>query len=495
MSLSRRVFLGASGASAAALTLPGCMTTNAATGRRSYTGTYSAQDDVALGRKEHPKLLQAFGGEYNNRRLQSYVSQIGGRLSQHTEYKQFPYQFTLLNSPIVNAFALPGGFVYVSRGLLALGSNEAELAGVLAHELGHVNARHSAERMSAGQLASLGVMAGAIGASLLGLPAQSVAQLGQQVATMSIQSYSRKQEFEADTLGVRYMSRAGYDPEAMVTFLSTLREQSQVEAQSLGLKPGSVDQYNMMSTHPRTIDRVRAATEHARVERVASPRLGRQEYLSRIDGMLFGDDPSQGIVKGNSFVHPGLRFAFSVPEDFRINNSQERIVAQNRTGHTIVFDLAQMRAGDPGRHIRDEWAKGAEVADLERVQVDGSPAATGRARVSGKSGQADVRMLAIQRDTGSAYRFMFIAPVGQTQAIDAMARHTARSFNNLSSAEAAKVKPLRLQVRAASARDTVEGLSRSLPYGRMNPAWFRVLNDLSPREPLKARQPLKVIST
>ncbi|MEM7253996.1 MAG: M48 family metalloprotease [Pseudomonadota bacterium] len=495
MSLARREFLSGTAVGVAGLVLPGCVTTNEATGRRSYTVTFSVEDDIKLGRREHPKLVAAFGGEYENRRLQRYVSSMGKSLATHTEYQQFPYQFTVLNTPIVNAFALPGGYVYVSRGLFALASNEAELAGVVSHELGHVNARHSAERMSAGQLASIGVFAGAIGASILGLPAQSIAQLGQTVAAMSIQSYSRKQEFEADTLGVRYMSRGGYDPNAMVTFLSTLREQSQVEARSLGLEPGTVDKFNMMSTHPRTIDRVKAAMEHARVERAPNATLARDRYLATIDGILFGDDPAQGIVSGNTFVHPELRFRFAVPKDFRISNSRERVVAQNAKGYAIVFDFGKTQSNDMARHIRDEWAKDVEVAGLSRLKVDGAPAATGWTRLNGKRGQSDVRMLAIQRDRQSAYRFMVMVPAGQTKAMNRSAEVVANSFETLSANEASRIKPLVLRVRPAGSNDSVSRLSKPLPYGQMNPAWFRVLNDLGPRQEPKRRQPIKVIST
>jgi len=295
MKYDRRHFLAGAMASTALIGLSGYTTVNQATGRSSFTGLYSVEDDIKLGRQEHPKLVQQFGGEYENARLQRYIAETGKKLARGTEYQQFPYQFTLLNTPIVNAFALPGGYVYVSRGLMALASNEAEMAGVLAHELGHVNARHTAERLSAAQMAQLGMMLGAVGASALGL-GPGAAQVGQQIAMMSIQSYSRKQEFEADTLGVRYMSRAGYEPNAMVSFLSTLREQSIVDAKMRGLPPGSVDQFNMMSTHPRTKDRVEKAIQAAAVTRPDNPRIGRETYLANIDGMLFGDDPRQGLV-------------------------------------------------------------------------------------------------------------------------------------------------------------------------------------------------------
>ena len=492
---ARRRFLAALAGGAGLAALPGCVTTNVATGRRSYTGLYSVEDDIALGRREHPKLLQAFGGEYGDARLQAYVTRAGDRLAENTDYRQFPYSFTLLNSPIVNAFALPGGFVYITRGLMALASNEAEMAGVLSHELGHVNARHTAERLSAVQLTQLGLLAGALGANALGLPAD-VAKFGQTVAALSIQAYSRQQEFEADMLGVRYMSRAGYDPEAMITFLSTLREQSIVEARSLGLPPGRVDQFNMMSTHPRTMDRVREATAAAAVQRPARPRIGREEYLARINGMLFGDDPKQGIVLGTRFAHPELRFEFIVPDGFRIHNDPEQVVARDKAGAAVVFDIAPAKAGlSMVSYVTNQWAPNARLWDLEAVTVNGLQAGTGRAEGTAQQRPVDVRLVAIRRNPASVYRFMFISPRERTARLRTPFQRTTYSFKSLSKDEAAAIRPLRLLVVPARAGDTVERLAQGLPYGALNDAWFRVLNDLKPDERLRPDQPLKVIAS
>jgi predicted Zn-dependent protease len=492
MPLSRRTLLSAAGMAAVG-GLPGCVTTNPATGRQSFTGTYSPADDIRIGRQEHPKLVEAFGGVYEDPKLVRYVDGVGRRLARHAEFQQFPYTFTLLDSPVVNAFALPGGYVYVSRGLLALASNEAEMAGVVAHELGHVNARHTAERLSAQQMATFGVLAGAIGASLLGLPGDTVARLGQSIAALSVQSYSRQQEFEADTLGVRYMSRAGYDPDAMVTFLSTLREQSQLEARSLGLPPGKVDEYNMMSTHPRTVDRVREAQAAAAVQRPAAPRVAREEYLALIDGMVFGDDPSQGVTIGQRFVHPSLRFEFKVPPGFRIKNSPERVLAQDTSGAAVVFDLAPVRSRSLTQFVQREWAPSASLRQLETVRINGLDGATGWAQAKTQSGPATVRLLALRRDDRSAYRLMFIAPSARMGALDGAFKQTAYSFRHLSAAEAAKIKPLRLRVRRATGKDRVTRLARALPYGQLNDAWFRVMNDMPPGAEPRPQQSLKVV--
>ena len=496
MALSRRTVLEAGSASLAgcACAISGCGAPNIATGRSSFTGGYSPADDMRLGADEHPNILEAFGGEYQNARLQQYVDTVGRRLAAHTEYQQFSYRFTLLNSPIVNAFALPGGYVYVSRGLLTLASNEAELAGVLAHELGHVNARHSAERMGAQQLASIGVIASAIGASLLGLPGDSVARIGQTVATLAIQSYSREQELESDILGIRYMSRAGYDPDAMVSFLASMREQSQIEARSKGLPAGSVDQYNLMATHPRTVDRVRQAQAAAQEARPVNARIGRDDYLSLIDGMLFGDDPSQGFISGQRFVHPQMRFEFTAPPGFRLQNSPEQVVASDSRGAAVVFDIVQMqRAGNPGAYLQGEWAPRARLQDLEAITVNGLRAATARTTAQAQGAAVDVRLVALERDAGSVYRLMFLSPRARAGALEEEFRRTTYSFRTLNAAQAAEVRPLRLQVRAARPGERLDTLAAALPYGALNADWFRVLNDLEPGAPLPLGQPLKIV--
>lgn len=495
MNHHRRGFLAGACAAAACTGLAGCTTVNKATGRSSFTGLYSEEDDIKLGREEHGKIVKEFGGEYENRRLQGYVDRIGQNLAQHTEYEQFQYRFTILNTPIVNAFALPGGFVYVSRGLLALASNESELAGVVAHEIGHVTARHTAERITATQVSQLGLLAGAIGASVLGLPS-GIMQAGQSIAMVSIQSYSRSQELEADTLGIRYMSRAGYDPEGMVTFLSTLREQSQVEAQMQGLPPGKVDEFNIMATHPRTIKRVEEAMKAAATARPPSPRVGRNDYLNSIDGMLFGDDPSQGIVRGRLFQHPVLRFEFRVPEGFRIVNGQAQVVSRDNSGATILFDTARIqRSRDVATYLQNEWTPKTPLRDVEVINVNGAEAATGWVRTrSRQGGTTDLRGVAIRRDANSVYRFLFVTPANRSQQLAPQLRETTYSFRGLSKAEADRIQALRLLVVQARQGDTIGGLSRSLPYDRYNEAWFRLLNDLKPGDPLVAGNRIKVVA-
>jgi len=457
-------------------------------GRSALTGFTSIEQDVAVGQREQPKLLEAFGGAYENAKLQRYVDGIGKRLAARSENPNLPYTFSVANSPVVNAFALPGGPVTVTRGLVALCDSEAELAGVIGHEIGHVTARHSAERQGQQVLAGLGL-------AVLGIATGSrqVADLASVGAQAFLSNYSRQQELEADTLGARYLDRANYDVSAMASFLNTLGEQSRVEAATLGLE-GQVDQFNMMASHPRTADRVQAAIAAAEAVRQENPFIGRDEYLEIIDGMLFGDDPEQGIAIGTRFVHPGLRFEFTVPDGFRILNSPANVIARDPEGAIIVFDMAKSRTRDMRRYIAGEWAANARVAGVEAFTVNSLAAATGATRGTVNNQPMDVRFIAIAGAGQEVYRMMFATPPNRTASLGEDLRRTSYSFRRISEAEAARVEPLRLRVVRPAGGATVADLARGLPYGRFNEDWFRVLNQLPPGQRPQAKGRVKVVA-
>ncbi|MGH6720354.1 MAG: M48 family metalloprotease [Alphaproteobacteria bacterium] len=252
----------------------GC-TVNPATGQQEFT-VVGPEQEAAMGRAEHPKALEAFGGVYEEDiELNAYVAGVGARLRAVSELEDQPFTFTVLDSPVVNAFALPGGYVYVTRGLLALAATEAELAGVLAHEIGHVTARHTAQRVTTGLFASLG-------AAVLGAATgnQAVADLAQVGAAAYVQSFSREQELEADTLGVRYLVRAGYDPRAMASFLRSLELHGVFEATLAG-REGREPEASLFASHPRTAERIVLATDAAIAESglADEPFVGRDVHL------------------------------------------------------------------------------------------------------------------------------------------------------------------------------------------------------------------------
>ena len=463
--------------SLALVALAAC-TTNPATGRNSFTGFMSPQQELQIGAEEHPKILATFGGAYDDAGIAAYVDEVGQRLARNSDLPELKFTFTVLDSSIVNAFALPGGYVYVSRGLLALARNEAELAGVLAHEIGHVTARHSAQRYSQTIIAGLG--ANVLGA-VVGAPAGQLAQLG---AATYLSAYSRDQEFEADTLGVRYLSRTGYDSVAMATFLSQLQAEGALSARVSG-RANPADRFSLMSTHPRTGDRVAAAIQTAQTAGATGDYLGPVEYLRRINGVVYGDSPKQGFVRGREFAHPELGFRFEVPPGFTLSNGVRQVVARGPSDAIMSFDGApEPFGGRMTSYVHDVWAQNLSLGGLQALDIGGLDAATGSARIVRGNATMDLRLVAIRLDGDSIFRFAFLTLPALTERLSVLLRRTTFSFRRLTAAEAASLKPLRISIEAVDPGEDLDHFTARMALPRFQEEWFQVLNGLAP-----ARQP------
>lgn len=465
----------------------GCQTAPA-TGRTFFSGGLDAAGEARLGAQEHKKIVPQFGGAYADSALAAYVSSLGGLLAKTSETPDLKFTFTVLDSPIVNAFALPGGYVYVTRGLIALADDEAELASVLAHEIGHVTARHSAERYGQTMAANIA----RVGLGLL-TGSRAVANAVGTIGALAVRGYSRKQENEADQLGVRYLARAGYDPNAMASFLRKLQADSRLSA-SLAGKPGRADDFNIMQTHPRTADRIVAAARAAGVKAVRQPMRARDIYLGKIDGLLYGDNPKQGLVRGRSFLHPTLRLAFEVPPGFRMVNGARRVAALGPDGAAIVFDQAgQAFNGSMAAYIARVWAKDIGLGQVEAITVNGMPAATGQARLRTRRGARDVRLVAYRYDAQTIYRMLFVTPPAKTQSLSRALRETTYSFRRLSAREAAAVTPLRLSVHTVKPGETPAKLAARMPFPDHRLERFLALNGLAPDARLRTGQKVKLV--
>ncbi|MGO1119818.1 M48 family metalloprotease [Rhodovibrionaceae bacterium A322] len=458
-----------------------------ATGETIFTGGMTPEQEKSLGAQQHPQIIAAYGGVYEDEELDAYVTSLGNLLVATSELPDLDFTFTILDTPTVNAFALPGGYVYVTRGLLALANDEAELAGVMAHEIGHVTARHSAQRYGSNVLASVGQAA--LGAVLGG----QAAQLGGAIAAPTLQSFSRQQEFEADTLGVRYLSRAGFDPEAMGTFLDHLQEKSRLEATLAG-KPGAADTFDIMQTHPRTADRVEAAIRLAAKTEVTNPMRARDIYLNEINGLIYGDSPKQGFVRDRRFSHPELGFTFEVPEGYRLINSSEKVVARHTGGSLIYFDGAPSPVHpDPLVYLRDQWRKNLQISGLEKITINGMPAATATARVNRNRKPLDLRLLAIRFNDQQMFRFLFVTSPEQTAGRSAELRRTSYSFRKLSAKEIKELRPYRLDIRTAGQKTRLASEARKLPFRDFQEERLRVLNGMNSGEDLTPGQSYKMI--
>jgi predicted Zn-dependent protease len=466
----------------------GC-TVNPATGESSFTGMMSESDEVRIGRESHPQVVAEFGGAYEDAELDRYIDSLGQLLARASDRPNLQYHFTVLDSPIVNAFATPGGYVYITRGLLALANSEAEVAGVLAHEIGHVAARHAAERQSQAVLASLpGIFTGAVTGS------DTLAQAVNSGAAAHLQSYSRDQEYQADLLGVRYLTRTNYDPLGMASFLGQLQANDKLEAAIMG-RPEMTDQFSIMSTHPRTADRIQRAIQEAGGTQVSNPISEHDLYLSKIDGMRYGDEPEQGFIRDRRFLHPLLRFAFEVPAGFHMMNSADAVIAQRADGAAILFSSTQkFTSARMIDYLTDEWAPRLQMADAETIDVNGMDAATGSGQLELKSGVRDVRLVAIRFDADTLFRFIFLTKREQTAALERDLQETTYSFRRLSPAEAARLRPQTIRVVTVRAGDSIAKLAARMPFPDFREERFRVLNGLAAGDRLTPGQQIKIIA-
>jgi predicted Zn-dependent protease len=477
----------------AATGISGCAV-NPATGRPTLTGLMSTADEIRIGREQRPQILQAFGGSYGDPKLNGYVERVGQTLARGTERTDIMYSFTVLNTPIVNALATPGGYIYVTRGLLALADDEAELAGVLGHELGHVAARHHAQQQSRQTLASIGMLGAAVAASAIGAP--PVLMQGTQLAALGfLRAFSRQEEFEADQLGARYMSKAGYDPHAMITFLRKLQAHRDLEATMLG-EATRAERFDFLATHPNTADRIHGAIDAARVTIVARPTVGRDSYLDVIDGMLYGARASEGFIRGRVFSHPVLRIRFEVPPEYQLFDASKAVYAQGPGDALIIFDSepqpAKYRQLTMAQYV--SGATSARLGEVQAMRVDGLDAATGSLKVQSSAGPVELRLGAIRTDAAHIYRFRFVTPLSLLAQLGSGNLRTFQSFRVLTAAEAAKLKPLRVRVVTVKPRDTVATLAKRMAFDSYAAERFRVLNGLPSGAQTVSSERVKIVT-
>ena len=311
------------------------------------------------------------------------------------------FTVTLLNSPVNNAFAIPGGYVYLTRQLMALMNDEAEMAGVLGHEVGHVAALHGEKRQKAARRNSILGVLGQIGSAVL-LGDSALGKLGQEVFGTGSQlltlRYSRKQEYEADDLGIRYLASAGYAPDALATMLESLAAQSAIDARVAGRDARSVPEW--ASTHPNPVQRVSRAARNAGKLGVSGGKRNREAFLRNLDGVLYGDDPKQGVIEGNSFLHPDLKLKFTVPNGFGMQNGTRAVTISGSAGQG-QFTTGPYN-GNMATYISSAFkalsGKGQDIAygDIQRTTINGLPASYATGRVNNRNGQVDVTNICLR---------------------------------------------------------------------------------------------------
>lgn len=471
----------------ASLALAGCMPG----GEIPSASAPITQSEAKQGAEYHPQLLAEFGGTYDGPQA-AYVESVGKNIAVQSGLGNARSDFTvsLLNSPVNNAFAIPGGYVYSTRQLVALMNNEAELAAVLGHEVGHVAARHSQRRQSEAQKntllgGGLAILSSILlGDSGIGNTLTRGFLQGSQLLTLK---FSRTQELQADELGIQYLTRAGYDPRAMGTVLASLAAQNALDAQLQG-RDARMPEW--ASTHPDPASRVQSALTKAAG---GTGQTNADVFLTRIDGITYGDDPKQGVIEGNTFIHPEMRLSFSAPQGFYMVNGTRAVTIQGQSGKAQLT-LAPYN-GNLDSYIRSVFAAlGGEQQQLapssiQRTTVNGIPAAYGQARVNNGNSQVDVVVFAYEFSKDRAYHFSAITQAGGAGAFTPM----FNSMRRITASEAAQVVPRRIQVVTVRSGDTVASLSRRMAYDTAQETRFRVLNGLGSNDTLRAGQKVKLV--
>jgi predicted Zn-dependent protease len=463
------------------------------------TATSISAGERQQGAEAHPQLMAEFGGAYTGSQA-AYVTRVGQNIAVQSGMSNAKADFTvtLLNSPVNNAFAIPGGYVYVTRQLMALMNDEAELAGVLGHEVGHVAARHSKRRQSAATrnalLGVLGsVLGGAIGdnGGLLGSIGGLLQNNSMQIAQIATLGFSRGQELEADQLGAQYMQKAGYDPAALASMLASLANQTTLDARVAGRDARSTPAW--ASTHPDPASRVQRAAALARQINGTKGGLRNAEaFMAALDGVLYGDDPKEGVVEANEFLHPDLRLRFAVPAGFGMQNGSSAVNISG-TGGQAQFSFGPY-GGDFNAYIAAVYKKlGGEkpisFGEVRRTTVNGLSAAYASATVTGQSGQVDVTVFAYEFASDRAYHFVALTQAGQMRTFDTM----FASMRRMTDAEAKAVRPRKIDVVTVGRNDTVASLSSKMAFTTFQSDRFQVLNGLSAGATLRPGQKVKLV--
>jgi predicted Zn-dependent protease len=443
------------------------------------SNTGDPEDDI-IGAREAPKITASYGGIYSDRPAEIMLAQIVAKLLAAADQPNSKFTVTILDTAEVNAFALPGGYIFVTRGILALANDESELAAVLAHEIAHVVLHHARARTNRARTTELvdKVVTGVFGAD------PSTDQSANK-AKLSFAAFSQAQELAADKEGIMISGKAGFDPFAASRFLTAMGRFAQYSQ-------GDADQADdFLSSHPSTPDRIQKATEEARGF-FGAPGIGqtaRPDYMAAINGLVYGDSPDQGAIAGQRFIHPGLKFTFTVPQGYNLQISKGAVVGVAGDGEAVRFDSAEvpdsMALSD---YLKSGWIAGLKPDTITQQSLNGFDTASGVAATD----QWNFRV-EIVRYSGRVYRFIFAAKA-DSAAFARGADQTLNSFRSASAADLRQVHTLSVKTVTAGAVDTADSLARKMGPVADATNLFYILNNLYPGDPVTAGQPYKVLA-
>jgi len=467
-----------------ALALSACVETGLNSGNNpELTSSWVRPDDPQeqIGAKEHPLVVAKYGGVYENAQVERMIAVIVGKLVAQSDDPSRVYKITLLDSPKVNAFALPGGFLYVTRGLMALTNDSSELAAVIAHEMAHVSANHAIIRQDKLNSAEIGeqVVAEVLNGSQAG-------QVALAANKLRLANFSQSQELQADTIGIRTIGRAGYDPFAAARFLKTMQRYQIF----LSGREGNLFQDSFASSHPSTPRRVELAKRQARF--FGAPGIGergRERYLQGIDNLMYGDSADEGFVRGQEFLHSGLGIRFKAPPNFRIDNQSKAVLISGPQDIAVRFDaeLVSSRTSLTD-YLKSGWITGLVEDTIREDRVNGIESAT--AVALGEGWRFKVRIL---RNKDQVYRFITAAPQTNTN-LDAVSRSITNSFKIMSAAEIANLKPLRLKVVQSSVGQGENAVVAQMRGVSQPTELFRLLNGITLQNPFVPGGSYKIVT-
>jgi predicted Zn-dependent protease len=435
-----------------------------------------------MGAREHPRIVASYGGEYHDQKTERLVARIAGALTAVSENPAQSYRITILNSPAINAFALPGGYLYVTRGLLALANDASEVAAVLSHEMAHVTANHGIERQrrEEAEVIASRVVAEVLSSDLAGKQALARGKL-------RLAAFSRQQELQADVIGVRMLGEAGYDPYAAARFLDSMAAYARYSA----VDPDRDQSLDFLSSHPNSVQRVDLARRHARNfgQEGTVGDNGRNYYIAGIDGLLYGDSPQEGYVRGQTFLHGGLGIRFEVPPAFRIDNKVEAVLATGPGETAIRFDGVTAGNNDSlANYLTSGWVAGLQPETVKEIQVNGLPAAT--ARASAERWDFDVTVI---RLNNQIFRFLTAVPKGSAS-LASTADILRASFRQMTPQEIAALKPLRVRIVTVAQNDTIASLAGRMMGTDRKLDLFKMINAMPAGATVSPGQKVKIIS-
>lgn len=465
----------------ALLALGGCAQ-NPVSGQQDFVLMSEAQE-ISLGRSANADVFKQYK-EYDAPALQDYVDSVGQKIAQHSHRPNLHYHFTVLDTPEINAFALPGGYVYITRGILAYLNSEAELAAVLGHEIGHVTARHSVRQASAAQAANIGV-------SIVSIFVPEINNVAGQNLTnllggVLLSGYGRDHELEADRLGAEYLARTEYDPQAMIRVIGVLKNQELFDAEIAKQEGRQPRHYHgVFATHPDNDTRLQQAVSESSHLAVAHPREGYTEFLQHMNGLVFNDSSDQGVVRNNKFMHAGLGLALTFPPEWKVQNQPDRLIATSPLSDaTIQLKVDEKPVGTLVEYARRMAGFNSEypVETLDIGQLPGAiitlpTALTGVVYLDRKAYIIECK--AKSREAFNSYRYDML--------------DTVKGFHVLDKVEREQAKPLAIKLIMPRAGDTYASLARHSPLGKEAESYLRLINGDYPKGEPTPGQYLKVV--